>query len=412
MSLKSGARILATHPRFRILFWGRLISLTGSAVAPIAQAFAVLDLTGSATAFGVVLAVGYAPLIAFLLVGGVVADRFSRSSVMVWSNWICAAAQVVLAVLLVTGHARVWHIAVAAAVVGGAGAFFGPASQGIVPQVVEADRLHDANALLRLSMNGIKVLGPAVGGVAVAFIGSGWVIAWDAASFALAAVLLARLRVDLPPRPPSRFRADLAEGWSEFWSRSWMWSLVLQYSLVNAVWVGCFQLLGPIISQQNLGGPAAWGIITAALACGLLAGGVLILAWKPRRPLLAAASSTFAKALPLVALAYEQPLWAVAAATFAAGIGTEVFVVCFYSTLQRLVPADRVSRVSSYDILFGTVLIPFGYLIAGPVSDRTGTFPTIITGVGIVVASTFVVLALPSIRTYRAPTETKADIST
>ncbi|MGQ4616397.1 MFS transporter [Nocardia sp. R7R-8] len=411
MSLKSGAQVLAAHPQFRILFWGRTISLTGSAVAPIAQAFAVLDLTGSATAFGVVLAIGYTPLIAFLLIGGVVADRFSRSTVMVWSNWICAAAQAVLAALLVTGHAHVWQIAAAAAVAGGAGAFFGPASQGILPQLVDSKQLHDANALLRLSMNGVKVLGPALGGAAVAFIGSGWVIAWDAASFAIAAILLGRLRVQLPPRPPSQFRTDLAEGWNEFWSRSWLWSLVLQYSLVNAVWVGCFQLLGPIISERSLGGPTAWGIITAALAAGLLAGGVLILAWKPRRPLLAAAASTLTKALPLAALAAAQPLWLVTAATFIAGVGTEIFIVCFYATLQRLVPADRVSRVSSYDILFGTVLIPLGYLIAGPVSDHVGTMPTIITGVGIVIASTVAVAPLPAVRAYRAPDETKADVS-
>ncbi|MFT4043843.1 MAG: MFS transporter [Gordonia sp. (in: high G+C Gram-positive bacteria)] len=318
---------------------------------------------------------------------------------------MCAGTQAVLAALLITGNARVWNIAAAAALAGGAGAFFGPASQGIIPQLVNAEQLHDANALLRLSMNSVKVLGPAFAGGAVVYFGSGWVIAWDAITFAASAILLARLRVQLPPRPTARFHTDLAQGWKEFWSHSWLWSLVLQYSLVNAVWVGCFQLLGPIISKEDLGGPVAWGLVTAALAAGLLTDGVLILIWKPPRPLLAAATSTVTKALPLAALATTQPLWVVMVTTFVAGIGTETFIVCFYTTMQRLVPADRVSRVTAYDILFGTLLIPIGYLIAGPLSDHLGAPPTIGTGIGIVIASTIMVLLLPVVRTYRA-TET------
>jgi MFS family permease len=411
MSLKAGAGLLWNRRPFRILFVGRIISLTGSTIAPIALAFAVLDLTPSPIAFGLVLAAGYLPLVIFLLVGGVIADRMRRGPVMVWSNVVSALTQAVVAALLLTRNAQIWQLIALASVAGIAGAFFGPASAGIVPQVVDADELHDANALLRLSMNSIKVLGPAASGVAVTAVGPGWAIAWDALTFVIAALMLSRLRIPLPLRKPATMLTDLKAGWEEFWSRTWLWTLVLQYALVNAVWVGGFQLLGPIVAQQRLGGASAWGAIVAALAAGLLAGGVLVLAWKPRRPLLAATVSTFTKAAPLAVLALAQPLYLLIATAFIAGVGTEIFVVCFYSTMQRRVPADRMSRVSSYDIFFGTLLIPVGYLVTGPVASWFGASSTLWAGVVAIVISTIATLTVPAIRTDTPDNDRREAIS-
>ncbi|MBY8848642.1 MFS transporter, partial [Saccharothrix sp. MB29] len=120
------------------------------------------------------------------------------------------------------------------------------------------------------------MLGPAVGGAAVALVGPAWAIAWDAATYLAAAVVLGRLRVPLPPKRLANFLADLREGWSEFWSRTWLWAIVLQFSVVNAVWVGGFSLLGPVVADRELGGAASWGVIGAGLAVGLVAGGVLV----------------------------------------------------------------------------------------------------------------------------------------
>jgi MFS family permease len=411
MSLTAGVGLLWNCRPFRILFVGRIISLTGSAIAPIALAFAVLDLTPSLIAFGLVLAAGYLPLVIFLLVGGVIADRMRRGPVMVCSNVACALTQAVVAALLLTGNAQIWQLIALTSIAGIAGAFFGPASAGIVPQVVNADELHDANALLRLSMNSIKVLGPAAGGAAVATVGSGWAITWDALTFAVAALMLSRLRIPLPPRKPATMLADLKAGWDEFWSRTWLWTLVLQYALVNAVWVGGFQLLGPLVAQQRLGGASAWGALVAALAAGLFAGGGLVLAWKPRRPLLAATVSTFSKAVPLAVLALAQPLHVLIAAAFMAGVGTEIFVVCFYSTMQRRVPADRMSKVSSYDIFFGTLLIPVGYLVTGPAASWLGISSTLWAGVAVIVISTIATLTVPAIRTDRPDNDRPDTIS-
>jgi MFS family permease len=146
---------------FRLLFLGRTVSLFGSAFAPIALAFAVLDLTGSPTDLGIVVAVGIAPQILFVLVGGIWADRLPRHHVMVVSDAIAGAAQAAIAALVLTGVAEIWHLIVLQVVRGAASSFFFPAAQGIVPQTVSARFLQEANALLRLSRNATQIVGAA-----------------------------------------------------------------------------------------------------------------------------------------------------------------------------------------------------------------------------------------------------------
>ncbi|MEV0677764.1 MFS transporter [Actinosynnema sp. NPDC050436] len=387
---------------FRVLFFGRLVSGLGSAVAPVALAFAVLDLTGAAGDLGVVLAANIAPQLVFLVVGGVVADRLPRGAVMVAANVVSAVGQGVTASVLLWGRPSVPLLAALAAITGIAAAFFGPASQGVVPQTVPAEQLARANALLRISLNTVRVLGPALGGVAVAAAGPAWAIGWDALTFVAAAVLLGLLRVPLPARAPSHFLGDLRDGWSEFWSRRWLWAIVLQYALVNMVWVGGFQLLGPVIADRALGGPVAWGLITAGLAAGLVAGAVVVLWWRPGRPLLVASVATLTKVAPLLGLAAHAPTPVLVACAAVAGVGVEIFSVSFTTAMQHRVPTTRLSRVSSYDLLFGLAFMPLGYLVAGPVSDALGVTTTLLAGVVLVAGSTAVVLCLAEVRSMRS----------
>jgi len=202
---------------FRLFFAGRAISLLGGSIAPVALAFAVLDLTGSKTDLGLILAAREIPLILFLLVDGIFADRIPRNRVMVGANAASALSQAVAAALLITGNAQVWHLALLAAVNGGASAFFFPASAGVVPQTVPAPLLQQANSLLQLAMSSASIGGAAIGGFLVAAFGSGWAIAVDAGSYVLAASLIALMR--LPPleaREGARFVSELVEGWREF----------------------------------------------------------------------------------------------------------------------------------------------------------------------------------------------------
>jgi MFS family permease len=162
---------------FRLLFAGRTVSLVGTAIAPVALAFAVLDLTGSKTDLGLILAAREVPLIVFLLVGGIWADRLPRNRVMVGANVVSGLTQATAAALLITGNAEIWHLAALAALNGSASAFFFPASAGVVPQTVPAPLLQQANAFLALAVNGAMIGGAAAAGFLVAAFGAGWAIA-------------------------------------------------------------------------------------------------------------------------------------------------------------------------------------------------------------------------------------------
>lgn len=387
---------------FRLLFLARAFSLFGSAIAPIALAFAVLDLTGSPSDLGLVLAARTLPQMLFLLVGGIWADRLPRYRVMLASDVASAAAQVAVGILLVTGNAEIWQLMALQAVSGTALAFFLPASAGLVPQTVSAPRLQQANALLRLAINGSTVGGAAAGGVLVAVVGSGWALTFDGATFLVSAGFLSMIRLSAADRLPRRnFLEELGEGWREFRSRTWLWSMVFQVSFVNASYIGAFFVLGPVVADRSLGGPAAWGGIVTANAVGFVLGGLVALRFKPRRPLLSGTLLIFLMALPLVSLALGLPLVVVAASALVAGVAMEIFGVLWDTTVQQQVPAEKLSRVSSYDQLGSFGFIPIGYSVVGLVSATLGVSETLWAAAAVVLIATAAVLPVRDVRHIR-----------
>jgi MFS family permease len=296
-------------------------------MAPIGLAFAVLDiLHGSRTELGLVLAARAIPQAVFILLGGVIADRLPRHAVMVTSNVASMATQGAVAALLLTGNAELWEIVVLSVLNGTSAAFFFPASQGIVPQTVPEAMIQQANALLRLALNAANVFGAALGGVLVAAAGPGWAIAIDAASFGAAALFTSMLSLPEVVREhtPNIVR-ELAEGWNAFRARSWLWSIVAQFSILNAVFVGAFQVLGPVQAKAHYGGARVWGLILGAEAAGLICGGLVMLRARPQRMLLVATFSTLVLALPLLLLAPPAAAATVAVGAFVSGLGLEVF---------------------------------------------------------------------------------------
>jgi MFS family permease len=264
-------------------------------MAPIALAFAVLDL-GSKSDLGFVLAAGWAPQIVFILVGGVWADRLPRNVVMVATDVVSGVAQSAIACLLLLNRAQVWQLIALQVVRGVATSFFFPASSSVVPHTVAASQLQQANALLRLSQNTTNIIGAVVAGALVATIGSGWAIAFDAATYFASAVVLSRMRIRGPLAVGGRFLRELAEGWSEFVSRTWLWTVVIAASVGNLVWVGGQAVLGPVVAKESLGGAAGWGGVVAGEGVGLLAGSILALRWRPARPSSPACSCSAAPA--------------------------------------------------------------------------------------------------------------------
>jgi MFS family permease len=371
-------------------------------MAPIALAFAVLDLTGSKSDLGFVLAARTVPQVVLLLIGGIWADRLPRNQLMVASSLASMTTQGILATLLLTDHAQLWHLLSIGALNGISSAFFFPASAGVVPQTVPPVMIQQANALVRLALNSSLVIGAAAGGGLVAAAGPGWAIAIDAATFGAGALFAGLMR--LPPiertDAPS-FVRELREGWNAFRSRTWLWAIVIQFSLVNSADAGALQVLGPVQAKAHLGGAGTWGAILACQSAGLICGGLLMLRFRPQRLLLVGTFTVLLLAPPLILLGPPAPAAAVAGAAFASGFGIEIFAVCWDTTMQQQIPGEMLSRVYSYDALGSFVLFPVGFAAIGPIANAVGTRATLFGAAALVVGATLPVFAVRDVRELR-----------
>jgi MFS family permease len=364
----------------------------------VALAFAVLEIGGSASEVGLVLASATLALLASLLVGGVVADRVSRRAVMVTADLTRVVSQGAMAALLIAGTAEVWTLAALAAVTGAATGFFQPASTALVPELVAPDRLQRANGMRATAMSVGEIGGPLLAGVIVASASAGWAIAVDAATFALSALLLARLR--LPARAAAAARSflhDLHDGWRAFRARTWVWTAVLTIAISNMVW-GAWSALGPVVADRDLGGAAAWGIVLAAMGAGALGGSLVATGVRPRRPLVVFGLAGFVFALPLALLAVEAPVPLLAAGALLAGAALMLGNSVWESTLQRHVPRESLSRVSSYDWFASGALTPLGLAIWGPIAEAIGFSATLWLSAAITAATAVALLAVPDVR--------------
>jgi predicted MFS family arabinose efflux permease len=391
---------------FRLFFSGYAVSLFGATMVPVALSFAVLNEGRGADAIGYVLAAESVPLVALLLLGGVVADRFSRRLTMLGADLVRFASEGTLAILLLAGHPPLWVFMAAAAVLGAGQAFFNPAMTGLMPDLVPRERLQQANALRGIANSAGGVLGPSVAGVIVALGGAGWAIAIDAATYAVSAACLWRLVI--PPRGPSAassMLSQLAVGWQEFRSRTWLWLIVAQFATVNAICAGPFMVLGAVVADDQLGGARAWGAILAALGVGSILGGVAAIRLHPRRPLVIAEIAAALFAVPIALVALPASTAAIAVAAGLAGIGISVFGTLWETTLQQHIPPAALSRVSSYDWFGSVAFDPLGYLIAGPVAGLIGVRTFLFIAAGWAVVSCLVVLLSRDVRRLGPGTE-------
>jgi predicted MFS family arabinose efflux permease len=389
------------HRPFRLLLAGRTVSALGNGFAPIALAFAVLDLTGSATDLGLVVGTRTLVNVLFLLFGGVLADRLPKPLLMVGSSVAAALTQGTVAALVLTHSATIPLLIGLSAVNGMVGALALPASASILPQTVPADVRQQANALNRLAFNAAAVIGAPVAGVVVAAVGPGWGIAVDAATFLLAAMCFALLRVPLPAAGPQGHRprlfADLRTGWSVFRSRTWLWVVVAAFGVINAAWAGGFYVLGPVVADDTIG-RRAWGFVLAAQTGGMIAGALVAMRLRLRRLLYFGVFSCLFMALPVFALGVRPQLWLLIGGAFVAGVMLEQFGVAWETTMQEHVPADKLARVYSYDMVGSFVAIPVGEMAVGPIAHAIGLTPTL---VGAAVLMTLAVLGMLSSRDVR-----------
>jgi MFS family permease len=389
-------------PAFRRFLAARLVDTLGNAIAPIAVAFAVLDLTGSAGDLGLILAARSIPLVLFLLFGGVFADRLPRHLVMVVANLAGFVTQAAAAVLLLTGTAQVWQLMVLEALNGAAVAFFLPAMTGVTPALVPAPLLQQANAMTGFARYGSQVVGAALGGILVAAVGSGWGVAIDAATFGASAALLAGLRLPAGVRAAGgNVLRELRDGWREFASRTWLWVVVAGFAVLNAIEVGAWNTLGPVIADHTFG-RAAWGFVLAAEAAGTIVATLAMLRWRLSRPLLAGMLGMAGVLPSLVLLAVLPAAAPLAAAALVTGVGVGVFSIAWDTALGQHVPLDKLSRVSAYDVLGSLLAIPVGQLAAGRLATAVPPATLVLTGAALYAAVTLAILLSRDVRNLRS----------
>jgi MFS family permease len=386
---------------FRLLFTAQAVWLLGSWMTPVALAFAVLDRTNSPTALGIVLGAETVPLTLLLLVGGVWADRLPRVRLMVAADLVSFVSQGCLAVLIISGRAEIWQMAALSAVGGAADAFHTPAWVGLLPQTVPPAMLQQANALRQLESNATRVVSPLLAGLIVATAGAGWAIAADAASFLAAAVIL--LGIDLPgaggvDEVAHSFLRQLSEGWQVVRSQGWLIAMMIDTGMWMLMIWGPYAVLGPLVAKRELGGAAAWALISAGYGIGTVGGGLLGLRMHPRRPLLIAVliNAAFVPLLGLLAVA--APALLIAAVAIPAGVATSLYVVLWETTLQERVPVDALARVASFDRLAVFAPMPVGMALAGPVAGWLGVGTALWLSAAWLGVSTVFLLAIPSVR--------------
>jgi len=398
---------------FRLLLADRLVAPMAATFSLVGVSFAVLAATGSTADLSYVIAAQAAPSLVFLLIGGVIADRIAPQLVIVAANVMMAVGEGLFGILVLTSRPGVWVMVLLELLTGTGIALFYPASMALLPRLVSAGQMREASAISRLTTNAAMMAGAALAGECVALFGAGWALAVCGVGMLGTVPLLLTIRVAPLERSgaaaghehaPSMFR-ELREGWSEFRSHTWLWSTVLQFTVVLAAWCGGFQVLGPAVARAHLGGPAAWGLISAAEATGLIVGGLIALRWAPSRPILYVVLIGGAIAISPLSLAMLLPLWVVCVTSFVLGVAIETLAVLWTVTMAAKIPADKLARVSAYDALGTTMGMSAGALVAGPLAARFGVSATQYGAAAITLVATALALIPREVRTMRSGPE-------
>ena len=395
---------------FRLLLADRLMAPLAATFSLVGVSFAVLAATGSTADLSYVIAAQAAPALVFLLVGGVIADRIAPQLVIVAANVMVAVGEGLFGILVLTSHPAIWVMIVLELVTGTGIALFYPASMALLPRLVPAGQMQEASAISRLTMNAAMMMGAALAGECVALFGAGWALAVCGVGMLTTVPLLLAIRVAPLERAgsdaghehaPSMIR-ELREGWSEFRSHTWLWATVLQFTVVLTAWAGGFQVLGPAVANAHLGGAAAWGLISAAEATGLIVGGLISLRWTPSRPILYVVLIGAAIAVSPLSLAMLLPLWMICVTSFVLGVAIETMSVVWTVTMAAKIPAEKLARVSGYDGLGSMMGMPVGALVAGPLAAGIGVSATQYGAAAITLVASALALIPRDVRTMRS----------
>jgi DHA3 family tetracycline resistance protein-like MFS transporter len=387
---------------FRLLWSGQAISAVGDRIYPVAIALRVLEGGGSATDLGIVLGAFEVAFVAFLLAGGVVADRVRRTRLMVAADAVRALA--VLGLALAPASVPVVGLAALALVMGAGQAFFIPANSALLPSVLRPEQLQAGNALNSAALRVAAILGPALGGGVIALAGVRGAFLIDAATFGVS--MLTLLAIAEPGRVRGQRTSavrDALEGLRAVRERPWVLAVLVMATLHLMFAVAPVFVLLPVIARARLGGNAAYSLMLVLFGVGALAGTLVATRWRPRRPGLVALLGLLPWTGVLLALADPFARWWVGAWYLVGGFGVELFGILWVTALQREVPSELLARVTSLDYLVSLALMPVGYALAGPAADAFGPTAVLLVGAGVLVASTLAILPVPGVARFATP---------
>jgi MFS family permease len=376
------------HRDFRLFWMGQGASVVGDGIVVVALALFVVDLTGSATDLGLVLAAYGLPLVVFLLVGGVLADRLPRHRVVVATDLVRFALHALLAVLIATGAVRIWHLVGIGLLFGSAEAFFRPAATGLLPQTVPEEEIQEANAVMATTNNFAEFLGPALATALVLGISPAAAFGLDALTFLVSAALLVRVRprrraVAVAAEATPGMWADLRAGFAEVRSRSWIWATLSAFCIALFFVLAPWFVLGPIVAREQYDDLAVFGVLSAVFGAGMVVGALAGIRWRPRFPMRSAMTCILLFPVGIGLYAAGLPLALVGPAIWCSGVGVALFDVWWLTALAERVPADKLSRVTSYDWMVSLGLVPIGYVLAGPAAEALGASNVLLGGAAI-----------------------------
>jgi len=396
---------------FRIQAFSTAISTIGINAGPIAFAFAVLQAGGSASDVGLVTAARTAPVIVFVLYAGAIGDRISRKSMMVASNLVSAVSFMCFGLALQQGWHNIVVMCALSFAAGTATAFYYPAAEAANLQIIDAENPEKSLATLRLIQNSGQIIGAGIGGGIVALCGPALGLICCGIVFVPAAIL--RLGLLLPAVANVDKRENLwlnmRTGWQEFIRFRWLWAMVLQMSLVNAMVVGFMGVLGPIYARSSPWGAAGWGLVLTFQTVGFMIGGLAMTRLRPRKLLLFGNAASLLFVLLPCALIFGLPLPLAATASLAGGVGDEIYGVCWLAALRQEVSQAKMSRVASYDMFCSIAFAPLGGVIAGPLEEHFGLQPSLVVISLFITLSTIAVMLLRDVRSMSR--QTLADVS-
>jgi MFS family permease len=366
---------------FRNLFAAQATSTIGNEIVFVALALYVTEI-GSPTDVGIVLAAATLPLVGFLLIGGVWADRLPRHRVMVVTDLIRFALHATLAALIFTGAVEIWHIVVIEALFGAAEAFFRPAYTGLVPQTVPEEMIQEARAANSTVETIAAFAGPALATALVLGLGAGWAFALDAVTFLVSALFLTRVRPRERGAAPARqtVLAELREGYAEVRARAWIWVTLVAFALALLLSFGPWTTLGPTVAEEDYGSSGVFGLLAAAIGAGTMVGALIGFRWRPLHPLRVGFLCVLPWPAVTAAFALGVPLGVLVPLFVAAGVGLTLFDIWWDTALAERVPPHTLSRVSAYDWMGSLALLPLGYVLAGPLGEALG--PALVLGAG------------------------------